>query len=171
MHVMKKIVLILTVICIPWLISACGQEPAFLKVGDPAPDFSLVDRQGKTWTLSELKGQVVFINFWATWCPPCQKELPSMQKLNMALTGENFIMLALLNKDKPVLADFVANQKGLTMPILDDSQNLVGSKYFLTGLPETYIIDKQGILREKFLGPAEWDAPRYIEMMKTYINQ
>jgi len=171
MYIMKKLILLIAVICIPWLISACGQEAPFLKVGDPAPDFSLVDRQGKTWTLSELKGQVVFINFWATWCPPCQKELPSMQKLHTALTGEKFIMLAVLNKDKPVLADFVANQKGLTMPILDDSQNVVGSKYFLTGLPETYIIDKQGILREKFLGPAEWDAPEYVAMIKKHINQ
>jgi peroxiredoxin len=168
---MKKFILLITLICIPWLITACGQGPAFLKVGDPAPDFSLVDRQGKTWTLSELKGQVVFINFWATWCPPCQKELPSMQKLSTELLGENFIMLAVLNKDKPALADFVANQKGLTMPILDDSQNIVGSKYFLTGLPETYIVDKQGILREKFLGAAEWDAPEYVAMMRKYINQ
>ena len=53
-------------------IFACGQEPTTVKVGDPAPDFSLVDLRGKTWVLSELKGQVVFINFWATWCAPCR---------------------------------------------------------------------------------------------------
>ncbi len=61
--------------------AGCGPVPEMAEVGRPAPDFSLVDRQGKTWTLSELKGQVVFINFWATWCPPCREEMPSMQHL------------------------------------------------------------------------------------------
>jgi len=167
---MKKIFLLTVLICLPIFFVACGQDTATLKVGDPAPDLSLVDRQGKTWVLSELKGQVVFINFWATWCPPCLKELPSMQKLYTALPTDKFKMLAILNNDKPVLADFVANQKGITIPILDDPQNLVSSKYFLTGLPETYIVDKQGILVEKFIGPAQWDAPKYVQMIMKYIK-
>lgn len=152
-------------------IFACGQESAILKVNDPAPDFSLIDRQGKIWTLSELKGQVVFINFWATWCPPCLKELPSMQKLYTTLPKDSFKMLAILNKDKTTLADFVANQKGITIPILDDSQNVVGSKYFLTGLPETFIVDKQGIIRKKVIGGFQWDTPGSVQMIMRYINQ
>jgi cytochrome c biogenesis protein CcmG, thiol:disulfide interchange protein DsbE len=168
---MKKLSLIVLVFFLPWLIFACGYGPTLLKIGDPAPDFSLVDRQGKTWTLSELKGQVVFINFWATWCPPCLKELPSMEKLYTALPKDKFKMVAILNKDKVTLADFVANQKGITIPILDDSKNIAGSSYFLTGLPETFIIDKQGTLVEKFIGPAQWDAPQYFQMVMKYINQ
>ncbi len=168
---MRKLLLPILLICLTLILFSCGQNTAILKVGDPAPDFSLVDMQGKTWTLSELKGQVVFINFWATWCPPCLKELPSMQKLYATLPADKFKMLALLNKDKMTLAEFVANQKGITIPILDDSQNTIGSKYFLTGLPETYIIDKQGTLVEKFIGPAQWDAPQYFQMIMNYINQ
>ncbi|MCF6245759.1 MAG: TlpA family protein disulfide reductase [Desulfobacula sp.] len=167
---MKKIFLLM-IISLPLLISACGQGAAILKVGDPAPDFSLVDRQGKTWVLSELKGQVVFINFWATWCPPCLKELPSMQKLYTSLPKDKFKMLAILNKDKVSLADFVTKQKGITMPVLDDAQNVAGTKYFLTGLPESFVVDQQGILVEKFIGPAQWDSPRYFQMMMKYINK
>ncbi len=69
------------------------------------------------------------------------------------------------------MADFVANQKGITIPILDDAQNLVGSKYSLTGLPETFIIDKQGIIREKVIGAAQWDSPDSVQMIMKYINQ
>jgi peroxiredoxin len=168
---MKKLLFLTLIFCLPLFIFACGQELSVLKVGDPAPDFSLTDRQGKIWTLSELKGQVVFINFWATWCPPCLKELPSMQKLYTTLPKDSFKMLAILNKDKTILADFVANQKGITIPILDDAQNVVGSKYFLIGLPETFIVDKQGIIREKVIGGIQWDTPDAVEMIMKYINQ
>ena len=159
------------ILCLSLFLVSCGQETRTLKVGDPAPDFSLIDRQGKTWTLSELKGQVVFINFWATWCSPCLKELPSMQRLYTMLAEENFKMLAILNKDNPAMADFVADQQGITIPILDDTQNVVSLKYFLTGIPETFIVDKQGIIREKIIGAVKWDTLPSVQMMMKYIKQ
>ncbi len=140
-------------------------------VGKPAPDFTLVDRQGKTWTLSELKGQVVFVNFWATWCAPCREEMPSMQELHEKLPKDKFKMLAILNNDDPVLADSFAAKLGLTIPILDDQANTVGAKYGLTGVPETFIINKKGMVVRKYLGPAQWTATRYIEMLKQFIDQ
>ena len=149
----------------------CGPEPIVAEVGQPAPDFTLVDRKGKTWTLSELKGQVVFVNFWATWCPPCREEMPSMQRLYTLLPQNKFKMLAILNRDDPGLADNFTKNLGMTMPVLNDQQNTVGQEYGLTGVPETFIIDKQGILREKFIGPAQWDATEYIQMLMKYINQ
>ena len=82
-----------------------------------------VPGSGKTWTLSELKGQVVFVNFWATWCPPCREEMPSMERLYRAMPKDRFKMLAILNKDDPGLADSFARQFGLSMPILDDQAN------------------------------------------------
>ena len=141
------------------------------EVGKLAPDFTLVDRKGKTWTLSELKGQVVFVNFWATWCPPCREEMPSMQKLYTMLPKDKFKMLAILSNDDPARADAFAAQLGITVPILHDRDQKVGPKYGLTGLPETFIVDKQGVLREKFIGPAQWDSPGFVQMMKGYINR
>ena len=140
-------------------------------VGEPAPDFTLVDRKGKTWTLSELKGQVVFVNFWATWCPPCREEMPAMQRLYTMLPKDKFKMLAILNKDDPAVADTFAAKHGITMPILDDQADRIGPKYGLTGLPETFIVDKKGVLRHKFIGPAQWDSPGFRQMMMKYINQ
>ncbi len=80
-------------------------------------------------------------------------------------------MLAILNRDDPTLADSFAAKLGITMPILNDQANLVGPKYGLTGLPETFIIDKQGILRQKFIGPYEWDSLKFVDMLMKYINQ
>ena len=168
---MKRKLLFFMAVCIPLILAGCGQESATLKTGEPVPDFSLIDRQGKTWTLSQLRGQVVFINFWATWCPPCLNELPSMQKLFTTLPKDKFKMLAILSNDKPSLADFVTRQKGITIPVLDDASNLVGSTFFLTGLPETFIVDKQGVLRHKVIGAAQWDAPEYIRMIQHYIDE
>lgn len=157
-------------ICLALFVYGCkGQKAAV--VGKPAPDFTLVDREGKTWTLSGLKGQVVFVNFWATWCPPCREEMPSMQKLHSMLPKDKFKMLAVLSKDKPAMADMFAVKLGLTMPILNDGDDRVGPKYGLTGLPETFIVDKEGVLREKFIGPANWDAPEYVDMLMKYINE
>ncbi|MDH3328338.1 MAG: TlpA family protein disulfide reductase [Desulfobulbaceae bacterium] len=168
---MKKLSISILIFCLPILIAACGEGPIVAKVGNPAPDFTLVDRTGKNWTLSELTGQVVFINFWATWCPPCREEMPSMQRLYTKLPTDKFKMLAILNRDAPSMADLFVKKAGATMPILDDQSNTVGSQYGLTGLPETYIIDKQGVLREKFIGPAQWDSPQFVQMLMTYINE
>jgi peroxiredoxin len=168
---MRKIAFSILVLCLSVSIAGCGGSPKKAEVGKPAPDFSLVDRQGKTWTLSELKGQVVFVNFWATWCPPCVEEMPSMQRLYTMLPQDKFKMLAVLNSDDPALADTFAKKFGITIPILDDRKNIVGPKYGLTGVPETFIVDKQGVIREKFIGPAQWDSPRALQMLRQYINQ
>jgi len=150
---------------------ACGPDTKVAKVGRAAPDFSLVDRHGNTWTLSELRGQVVFVNFWATWCPPCREEMPSMQKLHEMLPKDKFKMLAILNNDDPALVDKFAAKLGLTMPILDDHANTIGLKYGLTGMPETFIVNKKGLLVRKFIGPARWVDSRYVEMLQMFIDQ
>ena len=168
--IMKKLALLLLVFCIPTLLVSCGQAPKVATVGEIAPDFTLVDTYGKTWTLSELKGQVVFVNFWATWCPPCVEEMPSMQKLYSMLPKDKFKMLAVLNNDDPANAKKFAAKNGITLPILNDQANKVGPTYGLTGVPETFIVDKKGVLREKFIGPAPWDSPSAVQMLMKYIN-
>ena len=168
---MKNLTVSILALCLVLFITSCGQGPKVATVGKPAPDFTLVDLEGKTWTLSELKGQVVFVNFWATWCPPCREEMPSMQRLYTMLPKDKFKMLAILSQDDPALAKHFAAKLGIAMPILDDQANNIGPKYGLTGVPETYIVDKNGVLREKFIGPARWDSPQFVRMLTTYINQ
>ena len=167
---MKKIAILILMSCLVLSITACGESPV-ASVGKPAPDFDTVDLEGKVWSLSKLKGKVLFVNFWATWCAPCRDEMPSMQRLYEKTPKDKFEMLALFNNDKKtVVEDFVA-KLGLTMPIISDEYNFAGTKYGLTGLPETFIVDKQGVIREKFIGPARWDSPENIEMLMKYINE
>jgi DsbE subfamily thiol:disulfide oxidoreductase len=167
---MKKIRFLILAGCLALFITACGEKPV-ATVGKPAPDFDTLDLDGKVWSLSKLKGKVVFINFWATWCSPCREEMPSMQRLYTKLPKDKFEMIALFNNDKkPAVRNFVS-QLGLTFPILSDEHNFAGTKYGLTGLPETFIVDKQGVIREKIIGPAKWDSPENVEMLMRYINQ
>lgn len=169
---MKKIVFYAPLIaCSLLILVACGPDAKVVKIGTTAPDFSLVDIQGNTWTLSELKGQVVFINFWATWCPPCREEMPSMQRLYDRMPKDKFKMLAILNSDDPALADSFAAKLGLKMPILDDQANTVGPRYGLTGVPETFIINKKGKLVRKFTGPENWDDRRFVDMLQIFLDQ
>ena len=167
---MKKIRFLILAGCLALFITACGEKPV-ATVGKPAPDFDTLDLDGKVWSLSKLKGKVVFVNFWATWCSPCREEMPSMQRLYTKLPKDKFEMIALFNNDKkPAVRNFVS-QLGLTFPILSDEHNFAGTKYGLTGLPETFIVDKQGVIREKIIGPIKWDSPENVEMLMRYINQ
>ena len=168
--IMKKIAVLILASCLVLFITGCGESPV-ASVGKPAPDFDTVDLEGKVWSLSKLKGKVVFVNFWATWCAPCREEMPSMQRLYEKMPKDKFEMLALFNSDKKPLAKNFAAKLGLTMPILSDEYNFAGPKYGLTGVPETFIVDKKGVIREKFIGPAQWDSPENIQMLTKYINE
>ena len=167
---MKKIAALILAVCLVLSITACGESPV-ASIGKPAPDFDTVDLKGKVWSLSKLKGKVVFVNFWATWCAPCREEMPSMQRLYEKMPKDKFEMIALFNNDKKTVAKNFVAKLGLTMPILSDEYNFAGTKYGLTGLPETFIVDKQGVIREKFIGPAKWDSPENIQMLMKYINE
>ncbi|MHB1350276.1 MAG: TlpA family protein disulfide reductase [Desulfobulbaceae bacterium] len=168
---MKQISLLFTLLCLSLLVTACEQGPTGVTVGAPAPNFTLQDMKGTTWNLSELNGQVVFVNFWATWCPPCREEMPSMQKLLDSMPKDKFKMLAILNRDTRDNAELFMKKLGVTLPVLNDMGNNVGQMYGITGLPETFIIDKQGVIREKIIGPAQWDSPQIEQMMLKYINE
>ena len=133
---MKKTFFFLLACCLVFLISGCG-ESTVAAVGKPAPNLDTVNMKGDVWSLSKQKGQVVFVNFWATWCAPCREEMPSMQRLYAKLPKNKFKMVALYNRDKPELVKNFVTKLGITIPILDDQQNILGERYGLTGLPES----------------------------------
>ena len=167
---MKRIIFLILAGCLILFTTACGDSPV-ATVGKPAPDFDTVDLKGEVWSLSKRKGKVVFVNFWATWCAPCREEMPSMQRLYTNLPKDKFEMIALFNNDKPAVVKNFVSKLGLTFPILNDEFNLIGPRYGLTGLPETFIVDKKGVVREKFIGPAAWDSPEHLNMLMKYINE
>jgi len=129
-----------------------------LSVGKVAPDFNLPDLSDRNVRLSDYRGKVVFLNFWATWCKPCREEMPSMEVLYKNFERDGLVVLAVsidrvtTKKDIP---PFVKGL-GLTFPVLVDSWGQTDKRYKLMGVPETYIIDQQGVLREKIIGPRDW---------------
>ena len=147
------------------------QRPLVASIGSLAPDFDLQDIDGNRWRLSDLEGQVVFINFWATWCPPCREEMPSMQELYDTMPKDRFKMLSILSNDDPTMAASFAAKGGFKFPILIDPYSKIGKAYGLTGVPETFIVDKQGILRQKYIGPRHWSSPEAKQMLTVYINR
>jgi len=153
---MKRFFLPLALLCLSLLLPACNQKPEVATVGKPAPDFTLVDTKGKTW---------------ASWCPPCRQEMPSMQRVYNFIPEDRFAMLAILSNDEPALAEGLTAKIGSTFPILLDPEGKAAATYGLTGVPETYIIDKEGILREKFLGAVQWDSPEVMRMLMGYVGQ
>ncbi len=168
---MKVFLLTITTCYLFFLVTACVPPPQKAVIGQPAPDFTLVDTKGKTWALSDLKGKVVFVNFWASWCKPCVEEMPSMQKVNEVMASNQFVMLSILNNDQPAMADSMIARVGATFPVLIDPTSYIARAYGVTGVPETYIIDKQGVLREKFIGGVQWDAPQSLQMLMKYVAQ
>lgn len=124
-----------------------------------APDFTLSTLKGEDISLSDYKGDIIFLNFWATWCPPCQKEMPSMQTLHEQMQGKPFTMLAVnLQEEKPTVEQFITN-KGYTFPVLlDSSAQVGGAMYGVQSIPTTYIISKEGEILARLVGTREWDT-------------
>jgi cytochrome c biogenesis protein CcmG, thiol:disulfide interchange protein DsbE len=156
------------------LLPSCdpGRRPGQAVVGKAAPDLILEDLEGRTFRLADLRGQVVFLHFWATWCPPCREEMPSMEALHreMRLAGEPFQILAVLSNDDPGQAARFAEKLGLTFPILKDPETKVARIYGVTGVPETFIIDSNGILRERFIGARPWESPEAKQILRSYMH-
>lgn len=154
------------------LLKSSKYEPVL--AGSSAPDFTLKDMDGKEYTLSSLRGKVVFVNFWATWCKSCKDEMPSMQTLFTYLKERNmpFEILA-ISMDRVTTQEEIgpfARSLGLTFPILLDPWGKTDGKYKLTGVPETYIIDKEGMVAEKIIGPRDWTTIAAVKTIFKLLN-
>ena len=154
--------------CLIISLPACtpGEAPKPAEVGKQAPDFILADLSGLKTRLSDLKGKVVLVNFWATWCPPCREEIPSMAVLNRVMAGKPFRMLAISidQGGKDDVNDFFKSS-GLTLPALLDSDGRVAKLYGVTGVPETFVIDRKGVILKKFIGALDWSAPEVVQFL------
>ena len=131
-----------------------------------AIDFTLKDLNGKSHALSEYKGKLVFLNFWATWCPPCREEMPSMQKLYNDSDKNKFVMLAVdVGEGEAQVRKFAA-RNGYTFPILLDIKGDIGKLYKVRGIPATFIIDQAGNLVAKKVGARHWTWEEFLPLIK-----
>jgi len=109
------------------------------------PDFTLADLQGRTWSLKDLRGKVVLVNFWATWCPPCRREMPDMQAFYERYGGQGLVILAISDETMEKVAPFIAAQK-YTFPVLLDPGRAVNKAFHIEGIPKTFVYGRDGKL-------------------------
>ena len=136
-----------------------------------APEFELPSLSGGSVRLSDYKGKVLFINFWATWCATCEVEMPSMQRLYNKFKDRGFEMLTIsVDKDASLIEPYM-KKFNLTFPVLlDPDSDLAKGKYKTTGVPETFIIDREGIIVHKAIGPQDWDNDEALAAFEQIIE-
>ncbi len=147
--------------------------------GTVAPDFEVKTLDGGLARLSDHRGEVVLVNIWATWCLPCRVEMPSMERLYQQVGEEGFEIMAvsidaelgLFDQDGQVGGDIqaFADSLGLTFPMLHDPSGGIQRLYRTTGVPETFLIGKDGIIYKKVAGGTEWDAPQHKELIQRLL--
>jgi len=147
------------------------QQQAGGRAGFPAPDFALNDLYGRSHRLADLRGKVVFLNLWATWCPPCRMEMPSMEHLHRRLQGTDFAMLAVSEDDESDVVRSFVDEMQLTFPIVLAPAGQVPPRYGVTGYPETFIIDRNGQVIQHFIGPEDWDSEQVYRYFVGLLDQ
>ena len=137
----------------------------------PAPDFTLSGLNGELISLSDLKGKVVLVNVWATWCPSCIYEMPSMEKLYQQFKSENFKILAVSIDSLGAKAVVPFMKKhNLTFQALIDPAGTIRTAYGINSIPQSFIIDKQGNIIKKIIGPIDWATPEIFRYLRDLIH-
>ena len=159
---MKKLFLLVVLGCVVLLGSAQARELQSYK-GNATPPLNLKDLNGKTVNLKDYRGRVVLINFWATWCPPCRAEMPTMQRLKEKMAGKPFAILAVdMGETKDVVNAYIREIKTDFIVLLDkDGDALKAWKVF--AFPTSYVVDAQGKIRYGLFGATEWDEAGAVE--------
>ena len=139
----------------------------------PAPAVTFSDREGRALTLKDFRGRAVLLNFWATWCAPCVREMPSLDRLQADLGAEGLSVIA-LSVDRQGLEAVEPFYRRLSIEALDiylDPANQVARSFTVPGLPTSYLIDPEGYMVGALAGPAEWDSTDALALMRHYLPQ
>lgn len=146
------IVILLNCLLLPLLaMGATPQEEPYNAI-----DFTLKDLKGVSHSLEKYRGKVVVLNFWASWCPPCRSEMPSMQEVYRTWDRTKFEMLAVNIREDKVRVNTFVRQNNYTFPVLLDTNGAVATKYRVRGIPTTFIINEKGQIIDKIVGAREW---------------
>lgn len=148
-----------------------GQRSTIIREGDVAPDFSLTSLQGKPVSLSSFRGRVVMVHFWATWCPPCVEEMPALEGLARTFVDRDFDILAVSVDEggANAVASFMKKNR-LSLPVLLSPDHAAATLYGTFKFPETYLVDRGGIVRKKLIGAVDWTRPEAQQFIRALLD-
>lgn len=166
-----SILLALLVLMALSAVGCTSKDPA--AVGLYAPGVEVKDAlTGQTLSTADLKGKVLLVNFWASWCPPCREEMPSIEALYRELKDRpDFRMVTILYNDSNQNGIGYMKQNGYTFPVYEDIGGSTARKYGITGVPETYLVDKKGLMKRKIIGAIDWNSPEEKASLLALFNQ
>ena len=156
--------ILITVSCLSFSTTASA-----IKVKQTAPDFTLASNKGKNIRLNDLRGKVVMINFWATWCAPCRKELPLLNNLYNKYKNKGFVLLGVNIDEKSSLAKKMIKELKINFPVLFDKTQSTSESYDLQAMPSTFIIDKNGVVRFAHYGYKSGYEKKYEKDVKSLL--
>ena len=146
------------------LLAGCYHGTRPPRIGSNAPDFTVQDDERKV-ALDQLRGKIVVLNFWATWCPPCVEEMPSLMNLQQRLKDKGVTVLAVsVDVDENAYRRFLKDH-GINFLTVRDPDHKSSDLYGTFKFPETYIIDRDGKMRRKFIGEVDWNQPEVVEFL------
>lgn len=140
-----------------------------VQAGDTAPAFELEDEQGLGVSLADYAGKVVLLNFWATWCPPCVQEMPSLNETYESLRDDGFVVLGVsVDEDEGLYSRFL-REAGITFPTVRDPERTASSRYGTLKYPESYLISRDGRVLRKYVGPEDWRRPEVANYLRSVL--
>ena len=152
-------------------VAADSLEPHITNVGDKAPNFKIVSDRGRTFTRDDFGGKLLVLNFWASWCPPCLEETPSLNTLQQAIAAKGGVVLGIsVDEDRDAYEKFLGDNH-VVFPTYRDATKKTATDYGTSMFPETYLIDRQGRLARKIVGPQDWQSPEIMRSIGLLLDQ
>jgi len=151
-----------------WVVSGT-LEQRVINAGDLAPDFKITTASGKTVTRSDFGGKILVLNFWASWCPPCVEEVPSLEAFHKLMAPQGVVVLAVSIDANEKLYNQFLNRFKVTFPTARDPEANISGSYGTFQIPETYIIDNTGKVREKIINATNWMDPDLLARVKSFL--
>ena len=177
--ILSTFFIIISLCCLPE-VGAAGQDywadAGVLRIGEkkpvPAPGFTLNTLDGRKVSLKDFKGKVVFLNFWATWCPPCIVEMPSMEALHKKFKDKGLVVMAVNSEENMnKVGKFIKKKNYTFLVLLDEDGSVANDSYRAIGFPTTYLIDKLGNVVGKAEGAREWDSQESVKLIEEILKR
>jgi peroxiredoxin len=149
-------------------VKAAGFEA---RAATPAPELKAQDLAGATYTLADYRGKVVLLNFWASWCPPCLREMPSMERLRVRMEGRPLAIVALDSAETAEEVKAYLSRMKLGFPVLLDPDGSNTKRWKVFALPTTFLLDPSGRVRHVLTGPTEWDEGEALEIIESMLAE